>query len=119
MDAQIQREKSRRFRGLARIQLSHLPCSPNEKHDPENPQHYIPAVISESDLQAAVEASGLSECDLLDRSTKHISHLRLLPNFKLECLAQEQLFTPVQNRDDGMLTVALYSQGLLSPAQLF
>ncbi|KAH7108729.1 hypothetical protein B0J11DRAFT_241648 [Dendryphion nanum] len=127
-------ERSIKYRGTASIKLNvlHFPCEKSRQLDENNVErlrnlfreeggcrrldlrNHVPAIISQSQLEAAITASQISAERLLEDARNGYPELDFPPGYRLECLhgrhrilAAAQVLPP----EDRRWTVDLYLEG--------
>ena len=100
-ESELEREKGIKYRGTARIRLKWL-CFQRKGFDVKNVQHlmscfqkdcrrldirnHIPAVISQEDLDSALQVSDIPHGIMLTVSREEYSELGFWIGYQLECL---------------------------------
>jgi len=130
-------ERSIKYRGTASIKLDvlHFPCEESREPDKNNVErlrnlfrgeggcrrldlrNHIPAVISQPQLEAAIEASGTSAERLLEDARDGYPELDFPPGYRLECLhGRHRTLAAAQvlPLEDRRWTVDLYLEGMTS-----
>jgi Protein of unknown function (DUF3723) len=130
-------ERAIKYRGTASIKLDvlHFPCEESREPDEKNVErlrklfreeggcrrldlrNHIPAVISQPQLEAAIEASGTSAELLLEDARDGYRELDFPPGYRLECLHGRHralAAARVLPLEDRRWTVDLYLDGMTS-----